>query len=467
MSQPPNLPPAAPPADDPDATVLVPTARGRGAVSDPASGGPGAAVPPPRPVAAGFGNAAGSAMAAASVAAAAAAAPAADLSALSGLNPLVESANPLLAAVPRIRTSATHPDPAGLREQLVRGIQGFESAARERGVKPETVLISRYALCTLLDEAVASTPWGGTANWAQASLLVTFHRETWGGEKFFQLLDRLLADPASDPQLLELFYVCLALGFEGRYRVVENGRVQLEALRERLFEVVRARRGEFERDLSPHWRGQDAPVHEARGLLPLWVAAAAAAALLIVIFIGLKLSLAERSDAVAALLDQANAPQAKIARQAPPVPPAPVVPRLSKLLAAEIAERRLEVVETATESRVTIRSDGLFRPGSATVEDGFVPILRRVAEAVNSVEGMVVVEGYTDNRPIRTVRFPSNYELSQERAASVVRVMAPVLADPSRVRATGLADARPLAPNDSDDNRARNRRVEIVVKGGS
>lgn len=459
MSQPPNQPPAAPPSDDPDATVMVPTPRGRGA----AASSPVAAAAVPNPRAASFG-AAGAAMAHGS---ARATAPDADLRVLSGLNPLVEAANPLLAAVPRIRTSATHPDPAGLREHLVRGINEFEAAGRDKGVKPETLLISRYAICTLLDEAVASTPWGGTANWAQASLLVTFHRETWGGEKFFQLLDRLLADPLTDPHLLELFYVCLALGFEGRYRVVDNGRAHLDQLRERLFEVVRGHRGDFERDLSPRWRGLDVPVREGRGLLPLWVAAAAAAAVLLAIFIVLRFSLAERSDAIAAVLDQANAPKAILARRAPPTPQAPVVPRLSRLLADEIAAGKLEVAETSAESRVTIRSDGLFKPGSATVEDAFSPILRRVAEAVNSVEGAVIVEGYTDNRPIRTLRFPSNFELSQERAASVVKVMAPVLADPSRVRATGMADARPSVPNDSDENRARNRRVEVVVKSGS
>lgn len=456
MSQPPSRPPAALPVDDPDATVTGPAPRAPSAGTPPVAGLDAVRGARPSPGAAG---------AALAQRAATAAAPEADLHALSGLNPLVEAANPLLAAVPRIRTSATHPDPAGLREQLVRGIGQFEAAAKARGIKPETILVARYAICTLLDEAVASTPWGGTANWAQASLLVTFHRETWGGEKFFQLLDRLLADPMTDSTMLELFYVCLALGFEGRYRVVDNGRAQLEQLRERLFETVRARRGEFERDLSPRWQGQDVPIREGRSLLALWVAAATAAAVLLVVFILLRFSLAERSDAVAAVLDQAGAPRPMLARQSPPA--APVVPRLSGLLADEIAAGKLEVTETPTESRVTIRSDGLFKPGSATVEDAFSPILRRLAEAVNSVPGAVIVEGYTDNRPIRTVRFPSNFELSRERAGSVVKVIAPVLTDPSRVTATGLADARPLVPNDSDESRARNRRVEVVVKTGS
>ncbi len=439
---------------------MVPSARGR---SSAGGGALASTMGRPTPAAAQGGSAA-IAAGAARDATAAPAAPDADLRALSGLNPLVEAANPLLAAVPRIRTSATHANPAGLREHLVRDIGEFEANARAKGVKPESILIARYALCTVIDEAVGSTPWGGTANWAQSSLLVTFHREAWGGEKFFQLLDRLMADPASDPWLLELLYVCLALGFEGRYRVVDNGRAQLDQVRERAFECVRARRGDFERDLSPHWQGVDAPIRKGRGLLVLWVAASAAAAVLIAVFVLLKFSLADRSDAIAAVLDRANAPQAKVERKAPVEP---VVPRLSKLLAEEIAAGRLEVAETAVESRVTIRSDGLFRPGSASVEDSYAPLLRRVAEALNGVGGAVIVEGYTDNRPIRTIRFPSNFELSQERAASVVRMLAPVLSDPSRIRSIGQSDSRPLAPNDSEEGRARNRRVEIVVKGGA
>jgi type VI secretion system protein ImpK len=459
MSQPPN----PPSSEDPDGTLIVPSTRGR----SPSAAGALASTLGRAANAASVTGAAPMATGMPPGSTAVPAAPEADLRSLSGLNPLVEAANPLLAAVPRIRTSATHANPAGLREHLVRDIGEFEANARAKGVKPESILIARYAVCTVLDEAVASTPWGGTANWAQTSLLVTFHREAWGGEKFFQLLDRLMADPASDPYLLELLYVCLALGFEGRFRVADNGRAQLDQLRERVFELVRVRRGDFERDLSPHWQGVDAPIRKGRGLLTLWVAASAAAALLIAVFIVLKFSLADRSDAIAALLDRANAPQAKVERKAPLAPPEPVVPRLSKLLSDEIAAGKLEVAETAVESRVTIRSDGLFRPGSASVEDAYAPILRRVAEAVNSVGGAVVVEGYTDNRPIRTIRFPSNFELSQERAASVVRMLAPVLTDPSRVRAVGQSDSRPLAPNDSEDGRARNRRVEVVVRGGT
>src|SRR5688500_12781075 len=135
---------------------------------------------------------------------------------LSGLNPLVAAANPLLDLVPQLRATLQHPDPLALRDALARDIKLFESRARSAGVSPEVVVGARYALCTLLDEVAASTPWGSGV-WAKQSLLVIFHNETWGGEKFFVLLSRLAQNPGQNRALLELLYVCLALGFEGRY----------------------------------------------------------------------------------------------------------------------------------------------------------------------------------------------------------------------------------------------------------
>ena len=94
-------------------------------------------------------------------------------------------------------------------------------------------------------------------------------------------------------------------------------------------------------------------------------------------------------------------------------------------------------------------------------------MLHRVAEALNEVSGEVLVTGYTDNVPIRTLRFPSNWELSRERAEVVKRMIESRLkgphAVPNRVRAEGRADNDPVAPNDSVENRARNRRVEVTL----
>src|SRR5499427_5569150 len=173
----------------------------------------------------------------------------------SGLNPLVAAANPLLNIIPQLRASMEHPNPSALRERLARGIREFEDRARDAGVPTQKVIAARYALCTLIDEIAANTPWGASGAWAQHGLLALFHGETGGGEKFFQVLARLAENPQANQDLLELMYVCLEFGFEGRYRVIDGGQRQLEAIRQRLLMIVRKQRGEYERDLSPNWRG--------------------------------------------------------------------------------------------------------------------------------------------------------------------------------------------------------------------
>jgi type VI secretion system protein ImpK len=115
-------------------------------------------------------------------------------------------------------------------------------------------------------------------------------------------------------------------------------------------------------------------------------------------------------------------------------------------------------------SVVTIPGDGLFASGSAAVDRRYEPTFARVAQALNSVPGPVIVTGHTDNKPIRTARFPSNWELSTERAKSVLKVMAGSLADPVRLRAEGMADSDPVAPNDTEENRRMNRRVMVILR---
>src|SRR5436190_1176230 len=102
--------------------------------------------------------------------------------------------------------------------------------------------------------AAARTPVAddGPVILSGSNLLVTFHDETWGGEKFFQLLAKLAQNPQQHAHLLELMYYCLALGFEGRFRIVDNGRTQLETLKQRLLTILHQVRGEYERPLAMH-----------------------------------------------------------------------------------------------------------------------------------------------------------------------------------------------------------------------
>ncbi len=379
--------------------------------------------------------------------------------AVSGLNPLVAAANPLLNVAVQMRATAQHPDPAGLREGLARGIKAFEARAKAAQIAPEKILAARYALCTLLDEFAALTPWGGSGVWAKQSLLVMFHNEAYGGEKFFQLLTKLADNPTANRDILELMYVCLALGFQGRYRVADNGRVQLDALRERLAHLLRRERGEYERDLASHWRSGVPRRHAVLTILPLWVVVSACAGILLVAYLGFSFRLNSISDPVFARIQsirvEAGAPRPHI--------PAPR-PRLATLLAADIAQGLVSVRDDADLSLVTLGGDGLFASGSATLSADVVPLLMRIGAALNSLPGAVLITGHTDSRPIRSVRFPSNWHLSQARADAVLKLLATQVA-PARLTAEGRADTEPVTDNDSAEGRARNRRVEITLFG--
>jgi type VI secretion system protein ImpK len=295
----------------------------------------------------------------------------------------------------------------------------------------------------------------------------TFFTETWGGDRFFDLMAQLKKDPAVNLDMLELVYFCVALGFEGKYRVLPRGASELTILREDLYRVIRNNRGEFERELAPHWKGVPAAHRGLVALVPTWVIAAVTAALLALCYTGFSYALSDRSDAsfekLAAL--PPNGP-IKLARVAAPLPPPPQTDRAAKIrkfLEPEIKQGLVTVLEDAQTITVRIRNTGMFGSGSADVADGFKPTLLRIGEALNDEPGAVQVTGHSDNVPIKSLRFPSNYELSKARAVAVLKILAQKTADPARLTAEGKADSQPIASNATPDGREQNRRTEVVL----
>jgi type VI secretion system protein ImpK len=200
------------------------------------------------------------------------------------------------------------------------------------------------------------------------------------------------------------------------------------------------------------------------GWLPLWVIAAVTAVLLVAIYVGFKLSLSDASDQLASQIAGL-----RVATAAPATPAGPAVaprrapePRLAPFLAEEIRQGLVAVDDRPDRSIVTILGDGLFKPGEATIGAGDQRLFGRIASALASVPGQIDVVGHTDNVPIRTLRFPSNWDLSKARAESVARLLT-TRVTPARVAAEGRGETEPVAPNDTPTSRARNRRVEITL----
>lgn len=376
----------------------------------------------------------------------------------SGLSPLSAAANPLLNLMAQMRHLTQVADTAALKDNLASGIKQFEQAARAIGTANEKVIAARYILCTALDETAASTPWGGNGVWARNSLLVLFHNETWGGEKVYQLLTRLIQTPAENLDLLELIYACIALGFQGRYRVMQNGATELAVLKERLSQLVRRQRGEYDRQLSLNWAPAAVKRNRWLSAMPLWIFCAITALVMLLVYMTLSFLLNRQSDPLFASITgiRATGPQLK------PAVPA-TKPRLAQFLAPEIAQGLVEVRDFEDRSIVTISGDGLFDAGSAALRPEREPLMLRIADAVAALPGIVLVTGHTDNQPITSARFPSNWHLSQERARSVSGILSKKVIQPGRLQPEGRADSEPVVPNDSAQGRAKNRRVEITL----
>ena len=376
-----------------------------------------------------------------------------------GLNPLVALANRLLLLVPQLRATRSVADPAALRTSLAQGIRDFATRAAQQGIAPERVMASRYVLCTMIDEAASDTPWGGSGTWGRHSLLAMFHNETEGGEKVFQLMARLAEKPAENRDLLELIYAAITLGFEGRYRVIDNGRAQLDAVRDRLAQILKKERGDYSHALAEHWQGQPVKRKASLSWLPLAASAGVAALLLVSVYWILSSSLAARSDPVFGEIQGL--------RLTPPVVATPQLapkPRLAQFLQPDIKANLVRVSDEIDRSVVTIRGDGTFATGSATLLPEREALVGRIADALAQVTGNVLVTGHTDNQPItRSARFPSNWHLSDERARNVRDILVAHKVLPDRIRAEGRADAEPVVPNDTVGNRALNRRVEVTL----
>jgi type VI secretion system protein ImpK len=386
----------------------------------------------------------------------------------SGVNPLIDAALGLLTLGAQLRHTAEPHDIGSLRARVERAMEDFESAARDARIEREATLTGRYLLCTFIDEMVLSTPWGSRSAWSQNSMLSRFHRETHGGEKFFTIVDRLLQDPGRSIDLLELAYVAIALGFEGQYRIRSDGRSRLTTVEESIYQVIRNQRGDFERDLSPAWRGIDDRSGALARSIPLWVVGALAAAVLLGLYLAFSYSLSRNAAPLeAALLDVGGAPVPRI--QGPTEAPTAQTLGLRVFLAPEIARSEAEVIEFNDRTAVLIQGDGLFPSGSAAPNSRFLPLFSRIAEGIAREPGDVLVTGHTDNVPIRTLRFPSNWDLSAARADAVAQLLRDLMPSGAGklVAAEGRADTEPLVPNDTAENRARNRRVEIILVGQS
>jgi len=128
------------------------------------------------------------------------------------------------------------------------------------------------------------------------------------------------------------------------------------------------------------------------------------------------------------------------------------------------ADLDIQIIHTHQGTRLSFEDQVLFDFGSATINPAGFVFLDKIADTLDKIPYAMRVEGHTDNVPIETRRFPSNWELSVARAVNVVKYFAEVSnIDPNRLSAVGYGESRPVAANDTASNRVKNRRVEILL----
>ena len=377
-------------------------------------------------------------------------------------NPLIEAAKPVFVLSNAMKDSTTQLSVENILFKFSNIIESFESEAEQKGAPYEMVKAAQYCLCTFVDESAVRSGWANE-EWSKKSLLVSFFDETWGGERFFEILDKAKLDVDKNLYLIEFIYLCLQFGYKGKYQIANNGDIILEQERNKLLEIIKSKRPEtfsllFQEKLT---QTQTDEV-KRRWHVPLWVIAVLASVIVGIFYIILRWSLGSTMDDTSTQINNLSLPpnapygvsERTVSTQVKPLTPA---------LRSEISRKLVEVNDYTDRSVITILGDGLFESGSEKVQDQFFPVLATIGQALQGVSGQIVVTGYTDDTPITSINFPSNWQLSQARADVVKNILVGYIEDDDRIRSEGRGSTNPVVANDSATNKAKNRRVEITV----
>lgn len=383
-----------------------------------------------------------------------------------GENSILAEANGLLSIIGQVRATSNHSDPSFLKEALATRLRDYEMRLRQRNIDPVDIDAARYCLCCSLDEAVLNTSWGSQSFWTHDSLLTSFYSSSQGGETFFNQLDNCLSNPCNHLDLLELMYVCLSLGFLGRYRLEKNGLEAHRKLRKTVLAVLKSHGRVLQKELSKkvgHDVLSGSPLYERT---PLWVVCSVTSALLICIFMYFSYELNKASDHTFSELVNLIQPARMDENPTKESKSTQVAERVTTYLATEIGKELVTVTVLQDRVRISLKARDLFESGSASIVAYVQPVISKLARTLEATKGKIIVSGHTDDRPIFTSKYPSNWHLSLARATAVAEQLTSRSALDGRVVPEGLGDARPLVENISENNRAINRRIEIDILVG-
>jgi type VI secretion system protein ImpK len=392
-------------------------------------------------------------------------------------NGLVNAFSPLLEFAPEMESALPPENPEALRTRLLDELVRARDAAVAAGSSLERADQAAWVVAALLDDLALNTPWGGASAWPRQPLVVMLRGDVDAGTQFFARLEELERHPNRDRELLELQYLCMSLGFRGKYRVPgRSGDRSLNAVRVAAARFLRDADAE-DAPISPNWKGVIASDEPARFTIPIWVMALAAAVLAAAIHIGLSMGLSSQAVELSALVRALPPPdRAQILRASPKVD-APELETVDFALLPEFeaaAPTELRTTLKGTESislaKLVIQGSNpeLFQSSQAQLTDGFEPLIGSIAKVIlenQDLIGDITVIGHTDSIPLqRSNPLSTNQRLSEARAATIAQILIQNGVPEDRVRSEGRAATDPVADDSTREGRALNRRVEVLVE---
>lgn len=386
-------------------------------------------------------------------------------------NPLIAAATNLLVLLGRLRTGLVEMQAGPLIDHVTREIDTFERNANEAGVSQQDVLDAKYALSATADDIVQNLPGADRGMWLQYSMVARFFGERSSGIGFFQKMDAAMKAPAQRFHLLELMLTCLSLGFEGQYRTMPNGAVELARIRTAIYETLRRVQPRPDDDVSVRWTPVLLGGKRRRGGTPVWVVGAMAAAMIVALFATLSTLLSRQSGVVQTgiLALHAGTADIVIERTEPVLKPyeAPDSGQLERMraaLAVEIEAGQVEVEKNNEWVFVRVGKALQFRPASADLKSDFAALAASIGATLDKEFGPIRVVGHTDSdRMSGRGRYKTNEQLSVARAQTVADILSAQVNDASRITVEGKGATDPIAENTSAEGKARNRRVEIMI----
>jgi type VI secretion system protein ImpK len=214
------------------------------------------------------------------------------------INPLVAAAAYALSSVTGLKKTGANPNLETLHSTLLADLNTYQARAANLGAEGHLLKDASDVLCTFVDETVLRTEASQSSKWSTETMLNELHHKTSGGETFFETLTRYSVNPVKHLHLLELMYLCLALGFRGKYGIESEEKAELADIRDGLYRTIRHLRGDVPRELSPHWHGLTDKRRNLVRIVPWWLVVLFTLMCLAVMYSGFAWVLSEQRETV-------------------------------------------------------------------------------------------------------------------------------------------------------------------------